>query len=179
LWVQLVTWSITRATGWNIDLVPTRPTSRRAFLVSVGTIGTAALVASCGSDSPTPVALESDPAAPGDVHVASELELIALYSAITQAFPDLAGPLTPIADQHREHARALGYRADAPLGALQIPPTSRQALRQLIDAEERAARDRQEGCAVEPEPERVRLLALIAASEATHVLELTVLSEIS
>jgi hypothetical protein len=172
LWLKPVTWSITRAAGWNIDLVLSRPTSRRALLVGAGAIGAALVVSSCGADSPGPVALESDPAAPTDVQSESELRLLALYAAVAQAFPDLGQALAPIADQHREHARELGQRTEASGASLQVPATRRQALRLLIDAEERATRERQDGCATESSPERVRVLTLIAASEASHVPEL-------
>lgn len=173
MWVQRVTRSITRAAGWNIDLVPSRPTSRRALLVGAGTVGAALLVSSCGTDSPAPVALETDPAAPTDTQGESELRLIALYAAVMQAFPDLNLALSPIADQHREHARELGQPADASVAGIQVPATVGQALRLLIEAEEQATRERQDGCATESSPEKVRLLALIAASEASHVPELS------
>jgi len=179
LWLEPVAWSITREDGCNIDLVVSRPTSRRALLVGAGAIGAALVVSSCGAVSPDPVALESDPAAPTDVQSESELQLIALYAAVAQAFPDLDQALTPIADQHREHARELGQRSDASGPSPQVPATKRQALRLLIDAEERATRERQDGCAIESSPGRVRVLTLIAASEASHVPELNRIAESS
>lgn len=179
MWVQRVTRSITRGPGWNIDLVRNQPTSRRALLLGMGAIGSVVLVSSCGTNTPAPVPLESDPTAPTDVQVESELQLIALYSAIAQAFPELVAPLTAIADQHRAHARALGYAADDPAEAIPAPPTARQALGLLIDAEERATRERQDGCATEPNPDRVRILTLIAASEGSHIPELALLAESS
>jgi len=159
--------------------VLSRPTSRRALLVGAGAIGAALVVSSCGTDSPDPVALESDTPAPMDIQSESVLRLIVLYAAVAQAFPDLDQALTPIADQHREHARELGRRADASGASLQIPATSRQALRLLIDAEERATRERQDGCATESSSERVRVLTLIAASEASHVPRLGCIAELS
>jgi hypothetical protein len=179
LWVQPETWSIARGQGWDIDLVRNPPTSRRALLLGMGAVGTVALVSSCVTNSPNPVPLESEPMTPTDVQVESELQLIALYSAITRAFPDLATASSAIADQHRAHARALGYDADIPAEVIPVPPTARQALRVLIDAEERATRERRDGCATEPNPERVRLLTLIAASEGSHIPELTRLAESS
>lgn len=177
MWVPRVAPSITLVGGWDIGLVPLPPTSRRAFLAGVGAVGAAVLVSSCTSEAPAPMPLESDPTAPSDTQVASELRLIALYAAVVEVFPDLATFLTPIEDQHREHARALGSTESPTPEPVTVPATARQAVRLLISAEEQATRERQDGCATESGTERVRLLTLIAASEASHVPELARLSE--
>jgi len=146
--------------------------SRRAFLVGVGAIGAIGLVGACTSNAPEPITLETDPVTPSDPQIASELQLIALYAAVTRSFPELAPILTPIATQHEEHARALGYGLDIPATEIDAAPTSRQALRSLINAEEQATRERLDACSTASDPAMARLLTLIAASEASHVIEL-------
>ena len=153
------------------------PTTRRALLAGAGALGLAGVIASCSSDQPAPVALDTPSPQERDSELTSELGLIALYSATNEAFPDLAPLASPIADQHREHARALGSEVDADRSPVTVPDSARGAIRQLIAAEERAARERQDACAVESSAERLRLLTLIAASEASHATALAAWQE--
>lgn len=151
----------------------TRSTSRRTFLVGLAAIGAVGSAAACTSEAPEPVPLETADATPDDAQIASEVQLLALYSVVLRAFPEFSSQLTPIADHHREHARALGLPGEPTVPEVQAPPTSRQALRALIAAEEQATRERAEGCSAATNPERVRILSLIAASEASHALWLS------
>lgn len=105
---------------------------------------------------------------------AAESGLIALYDATIAAFPVLATALTPLRDQHVDHrtaASGAAQSADAPnpAPAPAVASTASGALRALRDAERQAARDRRASCLAASDPASVRMLALIAASEASHL----------
>lgn len=168
-----MTGSITPSRGWDIGLVVAIPLTRRAVVAGVGALGITITLTSCGSDQPAPIALDSGTDTQGDPEAASELQLIALYVATVAAFPELEAVASPIAEQHREHARALGASVDTPQESVSVADTIAAAIDQLIAAEQQAARARQDACAMATEGDRVRLLALIAASEASHVTELS------
>lgn len=97
----------------------------------------------------------------------TELALIALYTAVRAAYPDLDEPLADIAAQHVAHLQALGGQVQA----LDPPPVARTqqgALDQCMVAETQAANAHQSAC-LTAEPVRARLLTLLSASEASHV----------
>ena len=110
-----------------------------------------------------------------DTNLLDELSLLAAYAGVIEAFPELLGTLTTIAEQHKAHAAALGATPET-LDAVQpkAPETTkvRQAVGQLLDLERTAAAIRVEGTAATDNPENIRLLTFIAASEASHVPEL-------
>jgi hypothetical protein len=143
--------------------------SRRMVL---GGIVAAAALAGCGSDTEEPVSTETSQPTPVDQVALSEATLIAVYSAVSAAHPTLAESLAPIADQHREHLVALGYPELPSVPTQQSAQNRSSAIEQCISAEIRAAEARQASCQSTEDPEMVRLLAIIAASEASHAPEL-------
>ena len=110
--------------------------------------------------------------------VANEADLIAQYDAVIAQFPPLAASLTPIRDQHRAHLTALGGDAagSAPQASNSGPATearsTQAALTQLAAAEKAAAQLRLQDCIAATGEPLIRILASIAASEASHVAEL-------
>lgn len=143
--------------------------SRRVVL---GGIVAVAALAGCGDQTQEAVPVEASPAAPGDQIALSEATLIALYAAVTTAHPALADSLGLIAEQHREHLTALGYAAIPTVPDQQAAQDQSAAVDQCIAAELRAAEARQASCQGVEDPEMIRLLAIIAASEASHAPEL-------
>lgn len=130
------------------------------------------MVASCSSEQRDPITLDGQAGDALDADVTSELQLMAVYAAVLESYPELENLLAPIAEQHSQHAQALGAGSQAPQTNATVPETARDAVRQLIAAEDRAARERRDACAVEDEATRVRVLTLIAASEASHARQL-------
>lgn len=98
--------------------------------------------------------------------------LIAQYDAAIAAFPALGTTLRPIRDQHAGHLAALGSPAGTAGAPAPAPASSQAALAGLSAAEKAAAAMRLSDCLSTSEPALVRILALIAASEASHVAEL-------
>lgn len=139
--------------------------SRRALILGSGA---AALgLAACSNDSPAPAASTT----PADVDstrhevATSEQALIDLYAAAIATNPTVADQLQVIADQHADHLAALGVAAQPASPA----PTAGTSLADLRDAERQAARQRRTACVASSDGELARTLALIAASEASHV----------
>lgn len=138
--------------------------------------GSASLTA-CGSDEPAPEAIAIAPTAPEepDENVLDEFALIGAYLGTIAAFAPLRGSLTAILEQHRAHARELGA-SDEDLAAIEpIPPQAldiKEALSKLIQRERNAANQRADSADAATDPERIRELTFIAASEASHVTEL-------
>ena len=129
-------------------------------------------LAACSTDSQAP----SGAGAPTDqltalASVADELDLIAQYDATIAQFPQLATTLSPLRDQHRAHLSALGTPevtgSSSPLG--NRPASPQAALAQLAGAEKQAAMQRLSDCLVTTDEAVARTLALISASEASHV----------
>ena len=143
--------------------------SRRAVLAAGAGIAGAGVLAACGDSTAAP--------GPADDPVATEVAgaeqaLIAQYQAFIAAFPQLSVELTPILDQHADHLKALGVTITstaAPVAA----SDPRTAVAVLADAEREAAKARRTSCVAATNPELARLLALIAASEASHAPALT------
>ncbi len=153
------------------------PMSRRGVLSAGAALAVAACTPGSG-DSATPPA-SSSPAPPPDPDLGlqddvarQEWDLIALYDAAL-ASPGALDPaqLTLLRDQHREHAAALG--STGPPSSSSGPASSNfppggDVRSVLIDAEQKASGARTDSSLVARAPDLVRLLALIAASEAGH-----------
>ncbi len=152
------------------------PPTRRVVLLG-GFAAGATLIVGCSSSSEQPDAIEIEPTTPPppDPNLLDELALIGAYVGAIEAFPELRGTLTTIADQHRAHARELGA-TEADLTAITpIPPSAanvRPAVTELIKRERSAADLRAESALAAETGESVRALTFIAASEASHVPEL-------
>jgi hypothetical protein len=155
------------------------PVTRRALLTSsipVGAIGLIALT-SCGSDEPAPEAIEIQPTEPEqpEENLLDELSLIGAYLGAIEAFPELRGTLTAIADQHRAHASELGATPEQLQTIAPIPPAAariKPALGELIARERAAAQLRAEAANAGTDAPTVRALTFIAASESSHIPEL-------
>lgn len=153
--------------------------TRRALLASsipVGAIGIISLT-SCGSEEPAPEAIDVQPTAPeqSDENLLDELSLIGAYLGAIEAFPELRGTLTAIADQHRAHASELGATPEQLETIAPIPPAAariKAALGELIARERAAAELRAESANAGTEAPTVRVLTFIAASESSHIPEL-------
>ena len=143
--------------------------SRRAVLAAGAGIAGAGVLAACG-DSTAASRPADDPVA---TEVAgAEQAIIAQYQAFIAAFPQLSLELTPILDQHADHLKSLGVTITstaAPVGA----SDPRTAVAVLAGAEREAAKARRTSCVAATNRELARLLALIAASEASHAPTLT------
>ena len=131
-------------------------------------LGPVALLAACSSggapDEPVPSTAEPSLAS---AQAAAEQALIDEYEAVIAAHPGLAAALAPLRDQHMAHADALGGSPSA--GTAIAAATERAAVAALVTAERQAARERIGACVEAVEPGLARLLAFIAASEASHV----------
>lgn len=159
---------------------PSDVTRRRLLhgVVALPTLGLATTaLAACGSEEPAPEAIEIEPsAAPEpDETLLDELTLIGAYAGTIAVYDQLRGSLTAIADQHRAHARELGA-TEADLEAVEaIPPkagSAKEAISNLITRERNAAGQRSDAATSADDPERIRALTFIAASESSHVPEL-------
>jgi hypothetical protein len=129
-------------------------------------------LAACSTDSTTPSGADaSTDQSIGLASVANELDLIAQYDAAIAQFPQLATTLSPLRDQHRAHLSALGTPevtgSSSPLGTR--PASPQAALTQLAGAEKQAALQRLSDCLIATDEDVARTLALISASEASHV----------
>jgi len=129
-------------------------------------------LAACASDSSTPSDTNASPASPSALpSTANELDLIAQYNEAIAQFPQLATILTPLRDQHRAHLASLGgAEVAAPPAPSAAPVGSPQTAKaRLADAEKQAAQQRLSDCLATTDEPLARTLALIAASEASHV----------
>ena len=170
---------------------PRPPLTRRQLLArSTGLAGVfagAGVLSACGSGTTTGGATTAgdstaggtttggsgaSPVATGaQINIAvatSERALIALYTATISAFAQLAPSLEPLLRQHEEHLAATGVEVPDP--PAQNPPSNfSAAIAALRQAELTAALERRESCQLASEPDFVRTLTFIAASEASHV----------
>ena len=146
--------------------------TRRQGLMAVALLGPVAALAACGSES-EPAAASSEqatqePALEASV-AAEEAILIAHYDAVIAGLgsgqEELALALKELQDQHVAHRTSLGGGADADPSTLPATPT----LASLIKAERAATKARINSCVDTTDPELARVLAFIAASEASHV----------
>lgn len=147
--------------------------SRRAALGLIGAMALTACTSTSedASSSQTAPSSSSDPDAELAARVgAQEWALITAYDQTISAHPELATLLTPLRDQHREHADALGQAqpaVDTPIAPAAGSAT--QAVADLLAAERVAVAERTTACAESSAAAMAELLALIAASEAGHV----------
>lgn len=104
-------------------------------------------------------------------------ELSSAYDAVLARFPEAADELATLAAEHAAHIAALrGPQPSAPPSTASTPPSSPPAsvpstvaeARVVLAAAERAASERRTRQAVTAPARTARLLASIAACEATH-----------
>lgn len=158
-------------------------TRREGLLAAALLVPTGLLAACSGSDDAvgadgSPPAGSATGAASGSVVdevAADEAALIARYDAAVAALPADDGRralLTGIRDQHAAHLAALpsGSAPAAPVDAPALNPAD--VLGDLARAEGKASRSRISACEDTDDPAFARLLAFIAASEASHAAEL-------
>lgn len=127
----------------------------------------------------SPSATEPDPSA--DLALQAlvadhERSLLAQYAATIAAHPSLASSLAPLAEQHQAHLDALQSPPTPTTGnpaASSVPTEPTAAIAQLAAAERAAADERTSACEQAMAIDLTRLLALIAASEASHAEALT------
>ena len=142
----------------------------------MGLVGVGALT-SCGNGQPAPEAIDIQPTPvpEPDPNLLDELNLIGAYLGVIEAFPELRGSLSAIADQHRAHATELGATDEQLTQVTAILPAAvapRPAIGELIARERAAAELRVETALTSNEPTTVRALTFIAASESSHIPEL-------
>ena len=128
---------------------------------------TTTVLPACGTDEQGQPAPQPTP----DSQQADELALIAAYdAALLSAGPRATVVYQRLRDEHVEHLVALGWQQPPP-----APVESNSSRRILIRAERRASRIRSDAAATSPDVEQAQILALIAASEAQHVVDLEAL----
>ena len=159
------------------------PLTRRQLLarstgVACAFAGAGALAA-CGTDTVRPGAPAASLAVgSGSVSQAvatSERALIARYTETIAEFVQLAPSLEPLLRQHEEHLAATGVEVPEP--PVHTPPSDLHAATSALrQAELSAAIERRESCLLATEPELIRTLTFIAASEASHVAALRAVS---
>ncbi len=159
--------------------LPRRLSRRTLLLSSSAALGALSLgvLSACGNDDGSPEAIEIQPSAPEqpDENLLDELSLIGAYLGAIEAFPELRGTLTSIADQHSAHASELGATSEQIASVVPIAPAAariKPVLAELIARERAGAELRAEAAQSSQDSERVRTLTYIAASEASHIPEL-------
>lgn len=128
---------------------------------------TTTVLPACGTDEQGQPAPQPTP----DPQQADELALIAAYdAALLSAGPRATVVYQRLRDEHVEHLVALGWQQPPP-----APVDANVSRRVLIRAERRASRIRIDAAATSPDADQAQILALIAASEAQHVVDLEAL----
>jgi hypothetical protein len=156
------------------------PLSRRTLVLSSSAVlGALSLgvLSACGDQDSGPEAIEIQPSAPEqpDENLLDELSLIGAYLGAIEAFPELRGTLTSIADQHSAHARELGATSEQIASVVPIAPAAariKPVLAELIARERSAGALRAQAAQSSQESQQVRTLTFIAASESSHIPEL-------
>ena len=162
------------------DSPPIQGLPRRTLLsAATAVVGLAGVVTlgACGPDQPAPEAIEIKPSAPEppEENLLDELALIGAYLGVIDAFPQVRGSLTAIADQHRAHALELGASSEQLDAVTAIVPAAvalRPAVAELIAREKAAAQLRADSAQVATDTGLVRALTFIASSESSHIVEL-------
>ncbi|MEE4490609.1 hypothetical protein [Streptomyces sp. BE230] len=166
-------------------------TTRRGALTATGAIAMGAVLAGCGSGDdesagPTGSARTGARAAADRSSAETSLRaqargvstsLFAQYETVVRTHPATAAGLTPLRDAVRAHITALGP-GDA-LGLVRTRPgtgDAAAAVRELADAERRAAASHTQALMKAP-PELARLLASVAAASSAHAYLLTELAK--
>lgn len=157
--------------------MPAPPTLTRRRALGV-VAGSALLLAGCTTEdvqtaaTPTVGEAAGGEATSAGAAALDEAELVARYEAVLAAFQDrdeaVTSVLTDIRDQHAEHRDALGGAPDAPTPT-RVDPSLDAAIGDLLARERAAAKARRRACVAADDPAAARLLALIGASEASHV----------
>lgn len=98
-----------------------------------------------------------------------DIELLALYAAVRRVYPALDAELGVIEGQHRDHLTALGGSLPDDFLDVPVAQTRAAAVEQCMIAERRAADAHQSACLQSSDPVEARLLAILSASEASHV----------
>lgn len=147
--------------------------SRRRVIALSGVVAAAAVSSACSGTEVERIR-ESEPER--NPLTTPDMGLLALYAAVRRTYPSLDEVLAEIEDQHRAHLAALGGSASEVSLEVTVAATSAGALEQCIIAERRAADAHQAACLQSVDPNEARLLAIIAASEASHVPALAALT---
>lgn len=148
-----------------------RAISRRAVLATMLLVPVMAACSGGSSPEPSPTPEDPDLAIRARI-VQQEDDLIAAYDTAIRQFPELAEDLTPLRDQHLAHRAALvDASASASTSASPSPGASSPAetLAALAAAEAAAADGCTTACVKSASAQTARLMALIAASEESHV----------
>lgn len=132
----------------------------------------AVVLVGCSDDPVEANLIEETPDTPALTIVVGEAEaaLIAHYDAVLNSVPEnqqqLRDALSALRQQHVEHRAAMAADgASPPLGSIPNSPN----IGTLVTAEREAAKSRIASCEECSDPELARILAFIAASEASHV----------
>lgn len=148
-------------------------TDRREIL-RIAALSALALPAAtaCGSDIKDVLPLPSKPPATPDAQQADEIALVAAYdAAVAGADTDTALIYRRIRDEHAAHLQAMGWEqplASPTAASKKSAPTRRELMRKeraALKAHTQAAMTAEDG-------EQSQILALIAASEAQHIVTL-------
>ena len=155
-------------------LAGVRQVTRREVMGLAAVLGLSACTGGGqGADSPTidsSATPEPDRALASEV-AAAEWALVAAYDRALAAQPGLTDLISPLRDQHREHAAAMGSTTppDASAPAESVGTSADQVLADLLAAERAAVTQRTAACDAATQSDFASLVALIAASEAGHV----------
>jgi hypothetical protein len=141
--------------------------SRRAVLVAALIVPLAAACSGGTAPDPSPTAEDQDIALRARI-ADQEAQLIAAYESAISRFPELADDLTPILEQHRAHRTALGSAGSSPSPS-PAASSAAEALAVLAAAESSASDACTTACVKSVGADTARLVALIAASEESHV----------
>ncbi len=147
--------------------------SRRRVIALSGVVAAAGVGAACSGPEPEEMRGSEPERSP---LTTPDTELLALYAAVRRTYPALDGVLAEIEGQHLDHLTALGGIPPEVSLDVTVAGTSAAALEQCMIAERRAADAHQEACLRSADPIEARLLAIIAASEASHVPALAALA---
>jgi hypothetical protein len=159
--------------------------TRRRVLATSALAAAGAAVAGCTPGTHWPWAKPPRPAPDvGVLHdvIDAEYKMISRYTAVLSVYPGLAGAISPVLAEHRQHLAQLRARLIIPAGASaaeaaaaapprlrrpQLPAGHAAALGYLRSAE-RAAAGALVGRLASVPPSLAQLIASIGASEATH-----------
>ncbi|MFC6017340.1 hypothetical protein ACFP2T_14120 [Plantactinospora solaniradicis] len=142
----------------------------------VALVGATGSLTGCGlfDNEPDPPPAP-DPLAP---LIGGALDLAARYEAAIAAFPELDGPLRPVAEAHRAHAAELARVTGTALPSATVAPstsagdpgagTAATALGQLREAEQQGREAAAKACTEAP-ANRSALVGSITAARASHL----------
>lgn len=150
----------------------------RRLLLAAGTLIPVGLLAACVGGSSSDPTNSSPSGSSEDPHVddailqtaaSAEAALITGYEATIAAHPDLASTLNSLLSQHKAHAAAVGPGPTmAPSPPVSVSSDKATALAALVTLEKSTAASHSSGAIKAQGSNNVRLLTLMAASEASH-----------